>query len=606
MPKLNSPIHPRARDNKVVLGHDPDGCARIRGMLSDLWSEMRATDGDHPSFHRVCLTNLVVIGPIAEQPALESFAAAFASSHPSRVILAVVDPAAEEMSASISASCQRSPSGGDVVCWEKILINVPDSCDSALTSVVRALLMGRVATVAIVALPADAWPVLIRGVEAWGDLLVSDSSCSLTRELLYWDRNGDSCGHPRWIERLWESIKPIRLALARDYEAEGETHRWMEEANEIECAAPNPSVCRLVLGWVASRMGWVLLGPGIDDHSVLIRRPSGIRASIKTTTADKLAIRYFDANGLRHETVIDPVQGADWGLAWDDPQWPGIVIQAMHSIRSDHVFFSAADAASQIERIQSGIKERLRLTVARDAADLADKTAARFAELADTAIRDRGRFLVALAGGSTPEALYRRLTASPFRESVEWEKIEWFWGDERWVPHDDPQSNYRMARQALLDHLPVLPDRIHPIPTHRASVIDAAEDYETTIRGVSGTTGDAAPIFDLILLGIGPDGHTASWFPDAPLDAAVRGLVWGGYIPVMEAQRVTLTPRVIGSARCALFLVSGSGKANIVARTLYPPWQARHPAARVTVSDGVIEWFVDAAAAAEIDPADFS
>lgn len=604
MPQLNSPIQPRSRDNTVVLGHDPDGCARVRGMLADLWSELRATDGDHPSFHRVCLTNLVVIGPVAGQPALESFAAAVVSSHPSRVILAVVDPAAKEMTASISASCQRSPSGGDVVCWEKILIHVPDSCDATLTSVVRALLMGRVATVAIVALPADTWPLLIGGVKAWGDMLVSDRSCSLTRELLYWDRNGDLCGRPRWIERLWEGLKPIRLSLARDYETM-DTRNWMAEASAIECAGPNPSVCRLVLGWIASRMGWVLLGPAPDGQGVFIRRSSGRHALIKTTTAARLAIRYFDAGRVQHETVIGTSEAANWELAWDDPRWPGIIIPAMHSIRSDGVFFSAANAASQIEHIQSGTQERLRLTVARDAADLADKAAARFAELADSALRERGRFLVALAGGSTPEALYRRLTASPFRESVAWEKVEWFWGDERWVPHDDPQSNCGMARRALLDHLTISPERIHPIPTHFDSIIDAAEGYETTMRKVMGSSGGSIPVFDLVLLGVGPDGHTASWFPDAPLDDSVRSLAWGGYIPAMEAHRVTITPRVIGAARTALFLVSGSKKADIVARTLYPPWQGRHPAARVTLSDGAIEWFVDADAAAKIDQADF-
>jgi 6-phosphogluconolactonase len=269
------------------------------------------------------------------------------------------------------------------------------------------------------------------------------------------------------------------------------------------------------------------------------------------------------------------------------------------------VFFSAAKAASQIERIQSGKQERPRLTVARDAAELADRAAARFVELADSAIRDQGRFLVALAGGSTPETLYRRLATSPYKETVEWEKIEWFWGDERWVSHDDPQSNCGMARRALLDHLPVSPQRIHPIPTHLASATEAAEEYESTIRNVAGGAGGGTPVLDLVLLGIGTDGHTASWFPDVPLDVSVQSLAWGGYVPAVEAPRVTITPRVIGAARCALFLASGSAKADIVARTLYPPWQGRHPAARVALSDGDIEWFVDSEAAEGIRLSDF-
>jgi hypothetical protein len=188
MPTLGSPIGPRARDNKVVLGADPDGAAHIRRMLADLWFEVRASDGDRPSFHRVCLSNLIVAGPRSIQQNLESFSAAFASAHPSRVIMAIVDPDAGEMTASISASCQRTPSGGDVVCWRNISIVVPPSSDATLTSIIRALLVGRVATVAVLALSSEDWPLLLEGVRRWGDLLVSDLNRAAALGFLLWAR----------------------------------------------------------------------------------------------------------------------------------------------------------------------------------------------------------------------------------------------------------------------------------------------------------------------------------------------------------------------------------------------------------------------------------
>ena len=337
----------------------------------------------------------------------------------------------------------------------------------------------------------------------------------------------------------------------------------------------------------------------------MARRPSGRHVSITVGPQQAPSLRFCDSGTPFHEIELPAAQDPVWVYSWDDPRWAGIVIQAMHSTRPDQVFLSAVDAATQIERIQTGHWKPAMLRVANDRTELADAAASRFAQLAAEAISDRGSFLVALAGGSTPEALYRRLAQSPYAENIDWDKIEWFWGDERWVPHDSPASNYGMARRAFLDQLLIPPERVHPIPTLHDSPTEAAEEYETTVRETFRTSSGEIPAFDLILLGIGADGHTASWFPGTPLDASVPGLVWGGYIPAAGAPRITLTPRVLSGARRVLFLVSGHAKAEIVARTLYPPWEGRHPAACVELLKGNVEWYLDHDAAERITLSDF-
>jgi 6-phosphogluconolactonase len=180
-----------------------------------------------------------------------------------------------------------------------------------------------------------------------------------------------------------------------------------------------------------------------------------------------------------------------------------------------------------------------------------------------------GHFSVALSGGSTPRRLYELLASTPYREAFPWARAHWFWGDERFVPHDDPQSNYRMAWEAMFSHVPAPPENIHPAPTESIAPEAAAVAYEDTLRGFYGgrRLDDSRPLFDLTLLGLGADGHTASLFPGASTlgvrdrwVAAVRG--------VKAEDRLTLTYPALDSSRQVAFLVEGSEKNEILARLL--------------------------------------
>lgn len=214
-----------------------------------------------------------------------------------------------------------------------------------------------------------------------------------------------------------------------------------------------------------------------------------------------------------------------------------------------------------------------------------------------------GRLAVCLTGGSTPERLYAVLAAEPYRNALPWERIHWFWGDDRFVPHNDPRSNYGAAQRLLLDHVPVPPDYIHAIPTSAGSVEEAARLYEADLRGFYGGESllSACPLFDVVLMGLGADGHTASFFPDRPerdeKKQWVVGVPEAGFAPFVP--RVTLTFPALASTHEMLFLVSGSGKRGVLTRLLAG---ADLPAAQA-YSEGELVWLVDRDAAPELHDA---
>ena len=225
-----------------------------------------------------------------------------------------------------------------------------------------------------------------------------------------------------------------------------------------------------------------------------------------------------------------------------------------------------------------------------------------FRRAAATAIAARGSFRVVLSGGSTPRRTYEILAAPEQRDRIDWEAVEFFWGDERPVPPDDPESNFGMARAALLGKVPALAERIHRIEAERPDADAAARDYQTEISRVFGVPADGPPpAFDLVLLGLGPEGHTASLFPftDA-LDEKVRWVV-PNRVDTLEVVRLTLTPAILNQARQVMFLIAGADKAEALAAILDGPADPqRLPAQLIRPPQGKLLWLVDQAAAAQL------
>jgi 6-phosphogluconolactonase len=227
-----------------------------------------------------------------------------------------------------------------------------------------------------------------------------------------------------------------------------------------------------------------------------------------------------------------------------------------------------------------------------DAAALADAVAGWVAVALARAIAERGHASIALAGGTTPRPLHARLTDSDLAPPIDWDAITIWFGDERCVPPDDPASNYRMARETLIDHVRLAPDRVVRIEGELGAAL-AARRYHERLA--------AAPPIDVIILGMGDDGHVASWFPGAPPFAA-GALAAASVSPKPPHDRVTLTPAAIARAHDVGLVVSGAGKAARLA-AVYAELSAGAPglpAAQVTAAGGPPRWFVDAAAAAEL------
>lgn len=228
----------------------------------------------------------------------------------------------------------------------------------------------------------------------------------------------------------------------------------------------------------------------------------------------------------------------------------------------------------------------------RDALSLA--AAELFSRIAVESVAARGKFSVVLAGGDTPRRTYDLLAQEPVRSHVPWENLHFFWGDERCVPADDPRNNALMARRALLDHVPVRPEQIHPIPCDR-SPQKAAVEYEAELRGYFAKE---PPRFDLVFLGLGDDGHTASLLPgSAALAEEVR---WTAVTRRAgeEFCRVTLTTPILNQAALVVFLVTGPGKARVL-QTIMDGSDSRPilPAQLIRPLSGDLRWLVDREAA---------
>jgi 6-phosphogluconolactonase len=244
------------------------------------------------------------------------------------------------------------------------------------------------------------------------------------------------------------------------------------------------------------------------------------------------------------------------------------------------------------------VKQPTELRVVPDRVSLAEIGAEIFVAAAVQAIAARGRFLVALSGGSTPQDLFRRLTQPPFVTEVPWTAVHVFWGDERLVPPSNSGSNYYHARRQLLDHVPIPKVQVHRV-RGELEADEAVADY-TRILAASAESGRSWPRFDLALMGLGADGHTASLFPGAAAVAETEAPVKAVTADYegRPAQRITLTPPVFNDGRELLFLVAGAGKASALAAVLSSRDDAlTWPARAIQPQAGKLIWLADEEAA---------
>jgi len=253
-----------------------------------------------------------------------------------------------------------------------------------------------------------------------------------------------------------------------------------------------------------------------------------------------------------------------------------------------------------------GKKLLIKYYVESDPSALARRAVEYFVEMAGEAVEAQGRARVAISGGSTPKATFELLADpnQPWRQRMPWEKLDLYWVDERCVPPDNIESNYRMTREALLDHVPLKPGQIHRIEGELEPEA-AAVRYEEVLRSSFRLDGAGSPRFDLVALGLGSDGHTASLFPHSQAVHEMSRLVAANRVPQTGASRVTLTWPTINHARSVFFIISGEDKASILKEVLTGPRDPeRLPSQLIWPSSGILTLILDKAAAALLPPTD--
>jgi 6-phosphogluconolactonase len=260
--------------------------------------------------------------------------------------------------------------------------------------------------------------------------------------------------------------------------------------------------------------------------------------------------------------------------------------------------FGAASVSqrSEQDRLDSSVEIRTLTTPQ----ELFAAAAEEVVRAANEAIEERGRFTIALPGGSTPRNLFT-LLATNARTSLPWDRMFFFWGDERHVPPTDPESNYRMAEETLLSKIPVAAGNVFRIAAENPDAAAAAEAYEKTLRKFFALEPGQFPRFDLILLGMGPDGHTASLFPGTAALEEKSKLVVANWVDKLKTSRLTLTLPVLNAARCVAFLVSGMDKAPALHAVLESDAPGeQYPSKLIHPTDGKLIWLLDRAAASQL------
>lgn len=236
------------------------------------------------------------------------------------------------------------------------------------------------------------------------------------------------------------------------------------------------------------------------------------------------------------------------------------------------------------------------INIYQDKEKLAEKLAEYFVELAEKSIQDHGKFTVALSGGSTPKALYSLLATDEYAQKISWDKVYMFWGDERCVSHESKDSNYRMVNEALISKVPIPKENVFATQGQDRNPEESAKQYEQTIKDFFANHSRKYPVFDLVLLGLGPEGHTASMFPGSLALTEPEKIFMAVYVEKLSANRLTLTLKAINAAKNICFIVAGEDKAEILSAILTKTSandKDKLPAACIHPNAGHLNWFID-------------
>lgn len=618
-PNLTNPAQAPAVAGTQVYTGTSTSIADVEKQLAALWAQL--AEGGDEAILRASTMNLVIY---VEDPArADRLLSHVPESHPGRLIIVALDKAISgaEILAEPTIVCR--PQFGRVVrqsvCGEQITLRLgPAGLEKIGNTVQSLLLPDHVTSVLWLAPLATDHPLLTGLEELSGGVIVDSAEFSAvggdlgaletmrtSRVLLanYYDMN-------------WQRLLPFCQAIANGFDpASARAALRAINAVTIEHVAGEAQAI-LLLGWLADRLGWQ------PDHSagagrwVLRSAQGAVRAVIRRAaegSADA-AIR-----GVSHVRFDFSTRGAPFTLQYQAADnclvtefsgahsvrlapgmAPSALLDAILSITGpDHLFEGALTAAAGL--VGAAEAWQPQLVVPGGETALMRAAAENIVALARQAIAAHGRFTWALSGGTTPQALYTLLATDEFREDIDWAHVHIFWGDERNVPLDHPDSNQRMARAALLSQVPIPAENIHGIAAGTEDPAEAAARYAADLRAFFGLGPDALPEFDLVLLGLGDDGHTASLFPHtAGLHAPDGALFIANEVPKLNTTRLTFTYGVINAAQTVYVLAAGAKKAAIIEAILGRLQPEEYPVQRVAPKRGRLFLLADNSATSSV------
>lgn len=592
----------------------PLDAATIESELTRIWREAHQATGDDTRNLKIALSNLLVLTPSARRTDAEKIIQQYAFHRPSRVIEIVVNnEMAEFPHAHIAASCNLSAGLREKLCWEKITVEAKSTDMNGLIGLVRSLLSGGEIPLVVVDLYGLKREVDLRQrIYRLADFIFVD-------------------GRGRFLNLLpppgsfddqmiygfdWVAIDSMREAVRTQFDSPQILARLASLRRVIVTSgatANGPSSAALLLG------GWIVSSLDLEIETVI-----GPEIWLVTRSGERVALVFADRgnnteNGLSltfhfknvQDTIVfkkypNGVEISHGGeLFCHAPQRPfddaAFVVEQSSKNRYRSSYAASYRAAEALYNHLQGLAGRRAMIVVDDAVRLARVTSRLFYRLVIHTLAYQSRFYVALAGGTTPKMVYREIVSSPYVKAVDWNQVYFFFGDERAVGPDHPDSNYKLACDYLLSPLDISPHNVFRIEGENRIYRETCISYAETITALLPKNHLDRPRFDLIFLGVGEDGHTASLFPEFEFEKVNPDfLLVHQYVRRLGQHRISFSLSLINSAAYIFFVVSGEQKASALRSVFFPEPGTVVPAARVRPDDGRVLWLVDDAATAQL------
>jgi 6-phosphogluconolactonase len=601
-------------DRVMTTAGDTTRIANVEEKLNEIWAEIAEAEGQSAILRATTLTLVLYTNDPESAPGLIG---QISQAHPCRTIVIEVDGnLPEALTATPTVFCHPTL-GGEArtqVCCEEIVIEAGRDAVTRIPGAVQALLLPDLPVYVFHRSGISQFDPIIKNLMDAIDGLIVDSSTfeDMAAGMRSMIALRDTAHfHAQLFDLNWERLLPWRRALSQAFDGSFERN-MLKSIREVEIVHRDARAQALLyFGWLVSRLGWQLIAGGDvntwtarSSHGEIALRLKPVNSGVGglqkvsiTTDEHPLSVSFSDDKSClitqdgRVITMRMPPtgDGALISLILDTPD-------------HDAIFDEALSMAVMLASEMHALSQRAGVIIAHNQASLAKLAARQIVQAARHAIEKRGRFTIALSGGNTPKSIFQLLARRPYREQIAWAKVHIFWGDERDVPVDHEDSNQRMAHEALLKHVPIPPANIHGIRTGQLPAAEAAERYAVDIRQFFGLKAGELPDFDLILLGLGEDGHTASLFPHTDALKADGSLIFvANPVPQLKTMRLTLTADAINNAENVVFLVSGKAKANVLSTVFKGPLQPDdYPAQRVQPTNGLLTVIADQDAAAKL------